>query len=120
MMDSVYDETVRRIADEYRRRSPKRKPPKRKPVGDHRMPGNVKDMTGLRFGRLTVTGYAGPYRTGRSHSCALWECRCDCGTMTCVPRTSLIKGNTKSCGCLNRELNQYRKEHHGRERHTEG
>lgn len=85
------------------------------------VPKNVKDMTGMRFGRLTVIRYAGPYHTGPcSHTCALWECECDCGTRTWVPRTSLVKGNTRSCGCLNREKNLYRKEHHGRERDAEG
>lgn len=33
-----------------------------------------------------------------------WECKCDCGNVVLVPYRSLIKGNTKSCGCIHREL----------------
>lgn len=53
------------------------------------------DLTGQRFGRLTVLGYEGS-RKGRT----LWRCRCDCGRETIVLRPNLISGATKSCGCL--------------------
>lgn len=53
------------------------------------------DLTGRRFGRLTVLGYEGS-RNGRT----LWRCRCDCGRETIVLRPNLISGATKSCGCL--------------------
>lgn len=32
-----------------------------------------------------------------------WLCRCKCGNTTWVNSGSLTSGNTKSCGCLNRE-----------------
>ena len=120
-MSELDDEMIRGLAEKYRSKTVRR--PKRLPVGDHRMPANVKDLTGRRFGRLRVTGYWGPYRVANSHSCALWECECDCGTHVCVPRTSLIKGNTRSCGCLSRELTRQRnhaRRSHGGERHAEG
>lgn len=34
----------------------------------------------------------------------MWECRCDCGNTTRVTSSSLASGNTKSCGCITREL----------------
>jgi hypothetical protein len=57
------------------------------------------DLTGRRFGRTTVLGLAGS--NGRR---LVWRCRCDCGTETIVLGTSLRSGNTKSCGCLEREV----------------
>lgn len=52
------------------------------------------DLTGRRFGRLIALEYAG--RQGRK---TLWHCRCDCGKEVVVQRSSLISGNTTSCGC---------------------
>ena len=58
------------------------------------------DLTGQRFGRLTVL-----HRDG-STSCrhAAWKCQCDCGEVRTICGKHLRSGNTKSCGCLNREL----------------
>ncbi len=58
-----------------------------------------KDMIGLRFGRLTVTERAG---TAKSRT-ALWKCMCDCGSECIVSGSYLRQGDTKSCGCLQRE-----------------
>ena len=55
----------------------------------------LKDFIGKRFGRLTVTAYAGK-RAGMHR----WECVCDCGNKTVVGQTLLQTGKTKSCGCL--------------------
>lgn len=54
-----------------------------------------KELVGKRFGKLTVTGYAG--KEGGMHR---WKCRCDCGKETTVGQTLLQSGKTKSCGCL--------------------
>lgn len=84
-----------------------------------RVPKCADDLTGRRFGRLTVLGYVGSYRTlPTSHTCALWECRCDCGNLTKVPSGSLKQGTTRSCGCLRRDRLKERKQHGG-ERHAE-
>lgn len=53
---------------------------------------------GKKFGRLTVLSRA-PNR-GRY---AVWNCRCDCGTVKEVRATSLTMGTTSSCGCLQKE-----------------
>lgn len=57
-----------------------------------------KDLTGQRFGRLVVLGYAGS--KGR-HSAFL--CKCDCGNGKIINGDSLRRGVSKSCGCLHRE-----------------
>ncbi|MCH5462455.1 alcohol dehydrogenase [Lactobacillus sp. LC28-10] len=57
------------------------------------------DLTNQRFGRLTVTGFAGKGKNGN----ALWNCRCDCGEEIVADGYLLRKGNTKSCGCLRRQ-----------------
>lgn len=56
-------------------------------------------LTGARFVRLTVIGHA-PKAEARG---TRWRCRCDCGTETVVKTMDLRNGDTKSCGCLQRE-----------------
>ena len=52
------------------------------------------DLTGQRFGMLTVLGRS--EKTG-SHVC--WHCRCDCGKEVDVFAENLRRGHTVSCGC---------------------
>lgn len=63
---------------------------------------NLLDLSGQRFGRLTVLR-----RTDRhmGHS-VIWECLCDCGNTAYVASANLRKGYTKSCGCLSSEVHQ--------------
>ncbi len=58
----------------------------------------VIDMTGQRFGRLTVLQRAGFDKWGNS----TWLCLCDCGIKKVLGRPNLMSGNTRSCGCLNK------------------
>lgn len=68
----------------------------------------IKDLTGQKFGRLTVQ-YRGP---SNKNGNAQWWCLCDCQLnkpqneqeLTLVVSTSLTKGITKSCGCLQKEV----------------
>lgn len=53
------------------------------------------DMTGQRFGMLTVLRRGVPTQKRG----AAWLCVCDCGRETTVHRTELVKGSTRSCGC---------------------
>jgi len=63
------------------------------------------DITGERFGRLTVLRFAGYYSAPNCwNRTGLWECQCDCGKEVIVRGTSLRMGRTKSCGCWNRDL----------------
>lgn len=53
------------------------------------------DLTGQRFGRLTVIEKV-PSKTSN----ARWKCLCDCGKETTVLGTTLRRGESRSCGCL--------------------
>jgi hypothetical protein len=66
-----------------------------------------KNLTGQRFERLLVLGYA--YRNARSQT--FWVCQCDCGKTHTVVSYALLKGDTRSCGCLNREVARARQRH---------
>lgn len=61
-----------------------------------------KNLTGQRFGRLTVLEIAEP-PCGRKRTTYRWRCRCDCGNLTVVSTNDLTTGKTQSCGCLQRE-----------------
>lgn len=60
----------------------------------------LNDLTGQKFGRLTVIRREGSSRSGK----ATWLCRCECGNTTVVIGSCLINGNTSSCGCYQREV----------------
>lgn len=60
---------------------------------------NSLNLVGQKFGRLTVI----KAMDERVNSNIVWECLCDCGEYSYVLGTNLIRGNTQSCGCLQRE-----------------
>ena len=55
----------------------------------------VKDITGLRFGKLVVIerDMTVPY------AAAYWRCKCDCGNEKTIRGTSLRDGSVVDCGC---------------------
>ena len=55
----------------------------------------AQDLTGMKFGHLTVIELAEP-RGGKR----CYRCVCDCGKETVVIASNLKRGNTQSCGCL--------------------
>lgn len=63
-----------------------------------------KDMTGMKFNRLTVCERVENKGEGVKAK-AQWKCLCECGNTTIVGSSSLRRGNTKSCGCLKIEAN---------------
>jgi hypothetical protein len=66
------------------------------------------DLSGKRFGRLTVVS--------RDHSRTTdtyWFCTCDCGTTKSIAAYTLTKGLSKSCGCLRTEIVRARSITHG-------
>lgn len=73
------------------------------------------DLTGLRFGRLTVVSRDGT-SPGRS---ARWLCLCECGTEKAISSHSLRVMNQKSCGCLQREKAKALMTKHGRYRDSD-
>ena len=58
---------------------------------------HISDLTGRRFGRLTVLSRAEGTRN------AMWRCKCDCGNETTVRGSHLTAGAIQSCGCLQRD-----------------
>lgn len=64
------------------------------------MARNRIDLTGLCFGRLKVLHLVS---SGRNQP-TMWACECVCGNRKTVWSYSLRNGDTKSCGCLQREL----------------
>lgn len=60
------------------------------------------DLTGKRFGRLTVLRTEGKQSGGN----LLWHCRCDCGKECDVSANNLKNAHTQSCGCQQSEAQQ--------------
>lgn len=61
------------------------------------MPAPI-DLTGHKYGRLTVLNESTPAAYPRK-----WDCLCECGNNKTILGASLRNGRTQSCGCLNKE-----------------
>lgn len=61
------------------------------------------DLTGQRFGRLTVLKRADDYVNPSGRHCVMWRCKCECGNEKDILGNSLTTGKTMSCGCYNEE-----------------
>lgn len=74
----------------------------------------MKDLTGMKFGRLFVDSLdVEAYNSGVRKK-AMWRCVCDCGNVVTVRGSSLTGGISKSCGCLQKEgMSQRASKHHG-------
>lgn len=62
------------------------------------------DLTGRKFGKLTVIKRAQNTNANNQH--VHWLCLCECGNETVVESEHLKTGHTKSCGCYNRDKNK--------------
>lgn len=62
----------------------------------------IVDLTGKRFGRLTVI------KLDSTNIEARWICLCRCGNQKIIRASQLKTGGTKSCGCLRLEKLQKR------------
>ena len=63
-----------------------------------RRPTRRQEAIGRRYGRLVVLEDCRNEKGTR-----VYRCRCDCGDETTAVLGNLTSGNTKSCGCLDRE-----------------
>lgn len=61
-----------------------------------------KVSVGGQYGRLTVTKKTAERKRGK----IVWECICDCGKFVTASTTDLTSGDTRSCGCLKKEMEQ--------------
>lgn len=57
------------------------------------------DLVGKKFGRLLVISQSDSRKGNR-----YWKCSCNCGNTCYVKTSSLLRGVTRSCGCLAKEL----------------
>lgn len=57
------------------------------------------DLSGMKFGRLTVVSYKETNKLGH----AIWNCVCDCGNSTTAKTMKLRRGKVSSCGCYRSE-----------------
>lgn len=72
----------------------------------------VKDLTGKRFGRLTVLYRSQDNIAPSGYKTVMWQCKCDCGKDVIVRGKCLSDGTTKSCGCFAKELMSQRMSKH--------
>lgn len=59
----------------------------------------VHDLTGQKFGRLTVIGLDTSKETRKTY----WICQCECGKISSHRSDGLLGGHIKSCGCYKSE-----------------
>lgn len=72
-------------------------------------PVRVKDLTGRKFGRLTVLCYSG----GTKQQGYQFICGCVCGNLVSVRSTHLLMKHTNSCGCFQKSQARGAKTKHG-------
>lgn len=64
---------------------------------------SFQDLTGQKFGKLTVIKRAENHITKGGQVLTMWVCQCDCGNQVIVRSYHLKTGHTKSCGCYHKE-----------------
>ena len=69
--------------------------------------GLTKNLEGQVFGKLFVLSKA----KERSGTNPVWECVCECGTVTKVIQENLLNGHTRSCGCMRYDIGNFSKTH---------
>lgn len=79
--------------------------PKRSSTKPLSIMGTFKDLTGQKFGRLTVVSRAENYKSpsGKTYK-TIYNCICDCGNKASVKSQNLLSGGSKSCGCLMKDF----------------
>ena len=58
------------------------------------------NLLGQQFGRWTVIDRVPEKTKNRG---AIWKCQCECGTIKNVPADTLRRGESRSCGCYQKE-----------------
>lgn len=61
-----------------------------------------KDLSGMKFGRLTVVRRLKPEEVDNPRN--IWLCKCECGNYIKANANRLKTGHTQSCGCLKKEF----------------
>lgn len=81
--------------------------------------GKFLDLTGQKFGRLTVLEKGPESKNTYGRTTFKWRLVCDCGNTTYVNTAKLKSGHTQSCGCLQLEAIQLSVRKHGMRRTPE-
>lgn len=68
------------------------------------MSRKINDLTGMKFGYLTVLSRGEDYIYPNGKPRPRWNCLCQCGKTTLVQSSALTSGKTRSCGCLRSNL----------------
>lgn len=71
---------------------------------------SLNDLTGKRFGRLTVIERCKDHITSSGRHMVKWLCRCDCGRKKEVLSVCLKNGNSTSCGCYARKIRRTKRD----------
>lgn len=79
--------------------------------------GDIEDLTGRVFGRLTVVGIDSETHAASGRVSRRWACVCECGKKSDVLSMNLNSGHTKSCGCLRADLAATKSKTHGAASH---
>ena len=62
------------------------------------------DLTGKKFGFLTVINLANTKNRNNGGKEYYWLCKCDCGNEKIIRGSTLKNGATQSCGCKQKEI----------------
>lgn len=61
--------------------------------------GKFIDLTGQKYGKLTVISRSKDYISPKGYIAVNWKCKCDCGKIIIIRGCNLKSGATRSCGC---------------------
>ena len=59
----------------------------------------ITDLTGQKFGKLTVVNRAENHVSNNGNKRVVWHCKCECGNEVDVMALNLTRNHTISCGC---------------------
>lgn len=76
-----------------------------------------KDLTGKRFGMLTVVKRAENKTYPCGKTMVSYLCKCDCGTEKIVLGCNLLSNHTKSCGCVQKQARKIAHTKHNKRNH---
>ena len=71
---------------------------------------DYENIIGTRYGRLTITEYSHTRyveKGKKKYKYTYYKCKCDCGNEKVVCLQNLRHGDVKSCGCLQKEIDEY-------------
>lgn len=90
---------VEKPRSDFANRNPSCGCQKRRKTIERNKARSLSDITGQKFGRLTVLGKGGQKPDNRGSYIQLWKLQCDCGNVVERPRSSIEAKGQISCGC---------------------